>query len=67
MQERFTLRMFTDQMGSFSQPGCTSREDALWHVNKAREHDGLEALTTDQFDRLFHDNVKWGWARLEAE
>ena len=66
MTERFTLKMFTDQMGSFTQPGCTSHEDALWHVNNARAHDGIAPLTADQFDALFR-GTNWGWARFEPE
>lgn len=41
---RFTLNFWKDDMGSFTQPGCTSKGDALWHVNSARAHDGLKPL-----------------------
>lgn len=39
-------------MGTFTQPGCTSAEDALWHVNKAREHDGLAVLSLAEFEQM---------------
>ena len=53
MTTRYTLRMFTDDMGSFTQPGCRDKEDALWHVNSARDHDGLKPLTMEAFELLF--------------
>src|SRR5687767_3364721 len=37
---RYTLNLWKDDMGTFRQPGCRDAEDALWHINKAREHDG---------------------------
>ena len=43
---RYTLHYYRDDMGNFTQPGVTSVEDALWHVNNAREHDGLRPLKT---------------------
>lgn len=45
--KRFTLDFWCDDMGSFRQPGCSSLEDALWHVNSARAHDGLAPLDMD--------------------
>ena len=48
----YTLKLWTDSMGSFTQPGCRDLEDALWHVNKAREHDGLHPLSMDDFEIL---------------
>jgi hypothetical protein len=47
MKTRFTLNMYRDDMGSFRQPGCRDAEDALWHINKAREHDGLPPIELD--------------------
>jgi hypothetical protein len=44
---RYTLDFWRDDMGTFKQPGCTGAKDALWHINKAREHDGLAPLTMD--------------------
>lgn len=52
MTPRYTLTLFLDDMGSFTQPGCTSIEDALWHVNRARDHDGLHPLSLNQFRNL---------------
>lgn len=34
---KYTLHFYKGDMGSFTQPGVTSVEDALWHVNNARE------------------------------
>lgn len=34
-------------MGTFTKPGCRDWADALWHINKAREHDGLAPLTLE--------------------
>jgi hypothetical protein len=48
--DRFTLNLWRDDMGTFTQPGCRDAEDALWHVNKAREHDGLAAITLDDLN-----------------
>lgn len=45
MSTRYTLKLWLDDMGSFTQPGCRDSFDALWHVNKAREHDGLDPIT----------------------
>lgn len=49
---RFTLNLWTDDMGTFVQPGCRGMEDALWHVNSARDHDGLKSLTLEEFDGM---------------
>lgn len=47
---RHTLTLWKDDMGSFKQPGCRNVEDALWHVNKAREHDGLPPMELDELE-----------------
>lgn len=60
---KFTLRIFTDDMGSFSQPGCSSIDDALWHVNSAREHDALDPIDMDTLQSLFARTNK-GWAKM---
>lgn len=44
---RFTLKLWKDDMGTFTQPGCRDAEDALWHVNRAREHDNLPPIDLD--------------------
>ena len=50
MKRKFTLKFWKDDMGSFTQSGISSNssetvhENALWYVNKAREHDGLRPL-----------------------
>lgn len=49
---RYTLKMYLDDMGSFKQPGCRDEYDALWHVNNAREHDGLEPISLEKLARL---------------
>ena len=41
----YTLKLWRDDMGTLSQPGVESLEDALWYVNSARAHDGLQPLT----------------------
>jgi len=66
MKDTFTLRMFYDDMGTFTQPGCRDLEDALWHVNSARAHDNLKPMNMDTFESLFGPTNK-GWARLEIE
>lgn len=48
MSNRLTLELWRDDMGSFKQPGCRNAEDALWHINKAREHDGLKPIELDE-------------------
>ena len=53
MKQKKTLKMYLDDMGSFTQPGCDSVEDALWHVNSARDHDGLKPLPIEKFAALF--------------
>ncbi len=63
MKQKKTLRMFLDDMGSFEQPGCDSVEDALWHVNNARDHDGLKPLSMEKFAALFR-NRKSNFARF---
>ena len=47
MKERYTLKLWRDDMGNFAQAGCTGIDDALWHVNRAREHDGLVPLSRE--------------------
>jgi hypothetical protein len=66
MNTLHTLTLFTDDMGSFKQPGCSSVEDALWHVNSARDHDGLPHLTIDDLMALFRGTNK-GWAKLTPQ
>jgi hypothetical protein len=52
---RYTLTLWKDDMGTFTQPGCRDSEDALWHVNRAREHDGLPPMDLDELnDALRH-------------
>lgn len=63
MSTRYTLTMFEDSMGSFKQPGCTDKADALWHVNSARDHDGLPHLNLEEFEALMRGTDK-GWARF---
>lgn len=41
---RYTLKFWRDDMGSFTQCGITDKNDALWHVNNARDHDNLPRL-----------------------
>lgn len=50
--QRFTLSSYISDMGSFSQPGCRSWEDALWHLNDARRHDGLPELSLGEIASL---------------
>ena len=44
--------MYRDDMGSFSQPGCRNKEDALWHINSARDHDGLPHIDMDDMNTM---------------
>jgi hypothetical protein len=64
--QRSTLKMFTNDMGSFTQPGCRDKEDALWHINSARAHDGLKPLEMDHLDTLLR-GCNWGWAHFTPE
>jgi hypothetical protein len=66
MKQLFTLVMFTDDMGSFKQPGCVDMIDALWHVNSARLHDNLTPYTMEKFEKLF-TGVSWGYASLSPQ
>lgn len=66
MKTKHTLRMFYDDMGSFTQPGVESLEDALWHVNSARAHDGLEPMTLETLQHLIRGSNK-GWAKFTAQ
>jgi hypothetical protein len=66
MKTLFTLSLFTDDMGSFKQPGCASKEDALWHINSARAHDGLRPLDMDDLEVLLR-GCNWGHAKLTAQ
>jgi len=63
---KHTLRIFYDDMGSFTQPGVETREDALWHVNSARDHDGLRPMDMDTFNTLFNRTDK-GWAKMTPQ
>jgi len=49
---RFTLSFYLNDMGSFIQPGCRDMDDALWHVNRARAHDGLPPLTLAMLTKM---------------
>lgn len=60
--KRRTLSMFLDDMGSFTQPGCETMEDALWHINSARDHDGLPHIDMDDLKLLFRGSNR-GWAK----
>lgn len=55
--------MFRDDMGSFTQPGVSSKEDALWHINSARDHDGLPHIDMEELERLIRKSDK-GWAKF---
>lgn len=66
MKPRYTLRMFLDDMGSFTQPGCTTLEDALWHVNSARDHDGLAHIGLDKLKHLLRGSND-GWATFKEQ
>lgn len=66
MKKRFTLKMYYDDMGSFTQPGCSDLVDALWHVNSARAHDGLRPMTIETLQALFRETDK-GWAKRVQE
>lgn len=65
--KRFTLRMFRDDMGSFVWSGCTSKEDALWHINSARAHDGLRPIDMDDLNLLLLGSNPRGWAKFKRE
>jgi hypothetical protein len=65
--ERYKLKMYLEDMGSFTQPGCTDKEDALWHINSARAHDGLDPIDLDRLQELL-DAGEFGstnWATFE--
>jgi hypothetical protein len=64
--KRYTLKMYKDDMGSFTQHGVTSLEDALWHVNSARAHDGLKPIEIDELKRLKRGTDK-GWLKLNPQ
>jgi hypothetical protein len=65
---RFRLTGYRSDMGDFSQPGCKSVEDALWHLNKMREHDNLPALTiVDMNIMLRARNTTGNYAELVRE
>lgn len=49
---RYTLTLTRDDMGTWSQPGVHSLDDALWHLNHARRNDGLEPLTFAELDDM---------------
>lgn len=67
MKTRFTLTLFTEDMGSFKQPGCTDLIDALWHINSAREHDNLPSMDEETLRRLIQRGAYLGWAKLTPE
>ena len=46
----YTLKLWRDDMGTFTQPGCRDAEDALWHINSARDHDGLPLIELDDLN-----------------
>jgi hypothetical protein len=43
------LMFYRDDMGTFFQRGCKDLEDALWHVNNARDKDNLPRLSITEF------------------
>ena len=43
----FSVKLFIDDMGSYA-TNAHSWEDLLWHVNSARDHDGLEHIDLEQ-------------------
>lgn len=43
----YKVQMFRGDMGSYT-TNAHSWEDLLWHVNSARDHDGLRPITLEQ-------------------
>lgn len=43
----FKVQLFRDDMGSYT-TNAHSWEDLLWHVNSARDHDGLPHIDLEQ-------------------
>ena len=46
-RQTFKVQMYRDDMGSYT-TNAHSWEDLLWHVNSARDHDGLEQIDLEQ-------------------
>ena len=65
MKELFTIKVYADDMGTFTQPGCNSLEDALWHINSARGHDGLNPITIEGLRKWISGNSAFGRATIE--
>lgn len=47
IKRTFKVEMFRGDMGSYT-TNAHSWEDLLWHVNSARDHDGLPHITLEQ-------------------
>jgi len=45
--KNFKVELYRGDMGSYT-TNARSWEDLLWHVNSARDHDGLPHLTLEQ-------------------
>ncbi len=43
----YKVELFRGDMGSYT-TNCHSWEDLLWHVNSARDHDGLPHIDLEQ-------------------
>lgn len=65
--KRFALNLWTNEGGAFHQPGCQSLDDALWHVNKARDHDGLPPMAMKRLVMAFRRNKRGDRATIENE
>lgn len=65
--KRFTLNLWTNEGGSFRQPGCRSLDDALWHVNRSRDHDGLAPMDMKRLEMAFRRNKRGDRATIETE
>jgi len=46
-RKTFRVQMYRGDMGSYT-TNAHSWEDLLWHVNSARDHDGLPHITLEQ-------------------
>lgn len=64
---RYTLNLWRDDMGTFKQPGCRDAEDALWHINKAREHDNLPPIELDELQEALGSKMSSFHATLTPE
>lgn len=53
-RDRFTAKVWRDDMGQLQTGGCADLPDLLWEINSARNHDGLTPLELEDVETMVY-------------